>query len=698
MKFFVLLPVILSSLQAASALPLPNEGTTNLGRSLHLPSLKPAAKPPVVKPPSPPPVKEPPPPPPPVAKPAPPPETPEPPPPPAVTTKAAPPPPATTTKPPPPPETTKANLPPTSEPPPPPPPSAVEPPVVSKSALPPPVLSKSVLPPALSESVPSPPSSTVEPPVLSISALPTASSVVPPVLSTSAPPAVSSAVVLSTSAAPPASSAAAEISTSSAVAVSSAASAVVSSAVISVASSAAESSIASVTSSAASSASSSAASSASASASSSAASASASCGPVPKNTIANLTDAVPDQYIVSLKPNTELSQHLKKVQTAITSDALCNDPGAPKTAISTKGQVQNDADGSIYRGVFSDRDVAFIKTTSEFQSITRDRKAVASRKRVVGKRDIRKRAVGQSWNLARLAQPAKLEPGSGQPGQGTSDTTSDWTVDLQDNIGQNVFIYVIDTGVDDEHPLLTPRVKVGSVPGNGGQGNEEGDGHGTEVAGAAAATKFGVASGATIVPIKIYGSAQQGFLSDLVDGVNTAMDDFVIKKQLNSNAAAVINISIESPNDQALQTAIAQALAMNMHVVVAAGNGRTDRCNGDWVTTSENTNVQAAINVGATDINDNIAVFSSAEAPGSNFGNTKLAFGTSLAAPQVAGIIAGIIQQEGNVTPAEMKAKILSLGTPDKIQFTGPSAAANNNNLIAQLPESLLDLFGDFQS
>ncbi|KAJ7492922.1 peptidase S8/S53 domain-containing protein [Mycena galericulata] len=417
-----------------------------------------------------------------------------------------------------------------------------------------------------------------------------------------------------------------------------------------------------------------------------------SCGPVPNNTLANSDDAIPFQYIVSLKPSSDVQQHFSKVQAAMAKDLECHDPGAPtNTSLNTTNVIQIPQGAAIYVGVFSDRDVAFIQNTSEFQSISRDMKAVESRKR----------ATGQSWNLARLATPTKLQPGSA--GQGSSSTSSDWNVNLQNNVGHNVYIYVIDTGVDGNHPLLTPRVQPGKAL-EGGAGNVEGDGHGTEVAGAAAATNFGVASGATIIPIKIYSSPQLGSLYDLVEGVDAATDDFNLKKAVNSNAAAVINISIDAPNDPGLQTAIAYALQLGMHVVIAAGNDGRDRSN-DWITMRTNQNVQAAINVGATDIDDKLAVFPNPATPGSNFGacvdvyaggydiltsgpnqdTSKLVWGTSFAAPQVAGIIAGVISQQGNLTPAKMKEYILALGATNKI--TGLSGSSNN--LLAQLPSSL---------
>ncbi|KAJ7492921.1 peptidase S8/S53 domain-containing protein [Mycena galericulata] len=415
-----------------------------------------------------------------------------------------------------------------------------------------------------------------------------------------------------------------------------------------------------------------------------------SCGPVPNNTLANSDDAIPFQYIVSLKPSSDVQQHFSKVQAAMAKDLECHDPGAPtNTSLNTTNVIQIPQGEAIYWGVFSDRDVAFIQNTSEFQSISRDMKAVESRKR----------ATGQSWNLARLATPNRLQPSNGQ-----SDTSTNWNVNLKDNLGENVFIYVIDTGVDGSHPLLTPRVTTGKAF-DGGAGNIEGDGHGTEVAGAAAATNFGVASAATSIPIKIYESAQLGTLSDLVNGVSLATSDFQVKQMLNADAAAVINISIEAPDDPELQEEIAYALSLGMHVVIAAGNEAIDRSD-NWITKRTNQVVQAAINVGAIDIGDNLATYPNAQAPGSNFGacvdvyaggyniltsgpnkdTSKLAFGTSLAAPQVAGIIAGVISTTGNRQPEEMKAYILSLGATNKI--TGLSGTSNN--LIAQFPPELM--------
>ncbi|KAJ7491760.1 peptidase S8/S53 domain-containing protein [Mycena galericulata] len=418
---------------------------------------------------------------------------------------------------------------------------------------------------------------------------------------------------------------------------------------------------------------------------------------------------------------------------------------APSLLACVPGQYPSSSSTDLTSMSVSSSATSTAVNTSEFQSISRDLKAVESRKR----------AIGQSWNLARLATANTLQPGS--KGQGASDMSSDWTVNLKDDLGQGVYIYVIDTGVDGNHPLLRPRVATGKDL-KVGTGDVEGDGHGTGVAGAAAATNFGVASGAVIIPIKLYPTAEMGDLSDLINGIAISTSDFELKKALNPDAAAVINISVDTPNDPSLQTEIAyasflsMALKLGMHVVIAAastqpftGNEARDRSN-DWITMRSNQNVQAAINVGAINICDNLATFPTTWAPGShfdenvqvainigaintgvdnfatfpttwapgsNFGEgrqylslcmdiyaegyniltsgpnqdmSQLAFGTSMAAPQVAGIIAGVISLHGNMAPADMKTYILSIGATNKI--TGLSGSSNN--FVAQFPSSFL--------
>jgi hypothetical protein len=93
---------------------------------------------------------------------------------------------------------------------------------------------------------------------------------------------------------------------------------------------------------------------------------------VPTNTIPSVPNQIPNGYIVTLKPNTDLTQHLANVKAALANDALCHDPGAATSAIDSQDAIKDDKNGAMYSGNFTDRDVAFIRTTPEFQNIMRD--------------------------------------------------------------------------------------------------------------------------------------------------------------------------------------------------------------------------------------------------------------------------------------------------------------------------------------
>ena len=67
-------------------------------------------------------------------------------------------------------------------------------------------------------------------------------------------------------------------------------------------------------------------------------------------------------------------------------------------------------------------------------------------------------------------------------------------------------VYVVDTGVNIEHPEFEGRAKWGvSVVDNGS--HVDGQGHGTHVAGTIAGKISGVAKKANIISVKVFGSS-----------------------------------------------------------------------------------------------------------------------------------------------------------------------------------------------
>ena len=114
------------------------------------------------------------------------------------------------------------------------------------------------------------------------------------------------------------------------------------------------------------------------------------------------------------------------------------------------------------------------------------------------------------------------------PNQLQSQST-DWGVTRVGGAGNGVgkVAWIIDTGIDLTHPDLT--VDVGRsksfLSGKDGKTANDGNGHGTHVAGTIAAKNnsiytVGVAAGATVVAVRVLNSAGSGTTSGVIAGIN----------------------------------------------------------------------------------------------------------------------------------------------------------------------------------
>ena len=216
-------------------------------------------------------------------------------------------------------------------------------------------------------------------------------------------------------------------------------------------------------------------------------------------------------------------------------------------------------------------------------------------------------------------------------------------------------IAVIDTGVDLDHPdlvaSLLPGTDVFGPTGDSNPQDEDPDGHGTMVAGMAAATTdngIGIAGaswGAKIIPIRALGLITEdgetfigGNDSDIAEGITWAVD----------NGATVVNLSLGGAGTSpALDAAVDYAVDRNVVVVAASGN---DGMNAEFFPAAH----PRALAVGASDAQGALLSFSNygpwvdIVAPGrriagtnSNTANPYMAgAGTSYASPLVSGAAA----------------------------------------------------------
>jgi len=261
-----------------------------------------------------------------------------------------------------------------------------------------------------------------------------------------------------------------------------------------------------------------------------------------------------------------------------------------------------------------------------------------------------------TWGLQRLSQKAPL---TNQNANG-----QDFTYTYNDSAGAGVDIYIVDTGVQVDHPEFEGRVRFAQTFGNGAVGQDI-NGHGTHVAGIAASRSFGVSKKSNIIAVKVMGDDGRGDISNIIAGIN-----FSVAQAFKTSVKrpSVINISIISDGTPALDSAVTSAVNLGIHVVVGAGNDNKDDSN------SSPARTPAAITVGATNIKDVKSSFSNfgkvdVFAPGENIlstypgSKTQVLSGTSMSTPFITGLVAYLIASDGDMRPADMKTRIQGLGT-----------------------------------
>ncbi|KAG8723318.1 subtilisin-like serine protease [Ceratobasidium sp. 395] len=184
-----------------------------------------------------------------------------------------------------------------------------------------------------------------------------------------------------------------------------------------------------------------------------------------------------------------------------------------------------------------------------------------------------------------------------------------------------------------------------------------------DVAGVAASANYGVATGASIVAVKVLSDSGSGSNSDIISGVNYVYNAFK-----TGGRSAIMNLSVGGAASTAVDSAVSNAIAGGVHATVAAGGS-----NADAGTTSPG-RVEAANTVGAVDSSNRRASFSSygsvidVWAPGVNILSTWIGSptatntisGTSSSAPFVAGILAVAISEYGNKSPAQLSTDLKS--------------------------------------
>lgn len=225
--------------------------------------------------------------------------------------------------------------------------------------------------------------------------------------------------------------------------------------------------------------------------------------------------------------------------------------------------------------------------------------------------------------------------------------------------GAGVTIAILDTGVDAAHPDLAPRLVPGWNFHDNSADTTDVHGHGTSVAGAAAAATdnglgvAGVAGQSRIMPIRISDASGNGYWSLVAQGLVYAAD----------RGVRVANVSYMVSGSSTVQNAGQYMKNKGGLVFAAAGN------TGAALATAPTSTM---VTVGATDGADLRAGFSSfgpvvaLSAPGVNVQTTRrggswgAASGTSFASPVAAGVAALVFSARPTLGAAQVEGLLFS--------------------------------------
>jgi subtilisin len=287
--------------------------------------------------------------------------------------------------------------------------------------------------------------------------------------------------------------------------------------------------------------------------------------------------------------------------------------------------------------------------------------------------------------------------------------------------GAGAYIAILDTGIDNTHLALDVAVDLGKNCIDADPTMMDKHGHGTHVAGTASASSgagfVGVATAATLVPVKVLGDTGSGSWESVICGI-----DHVTASRTGATPIDVANMSLsgagtagadcDSNDTSALRQAVCNSVDAGVVHTVAAGNDAANVANSIPAAYPEVITVSAldpnrCARVGRpprTECHEGLASFSNygtgidviapgvgiySTLPGGSYGTKS---GTSMAAPHVAGVVALMRSVNPGLDPAQVLGLLQGTGEcPDEAENQASSGACAGQGQWFYDPDGLAE-------
>ncbi|KAF2148092.1 subtilisin-like proteinase Mp1 [Myriangium duriaei CBS 260.36] len=366
--------------------------------------------------------------------------------------------------------------------------------------------------------------------------------------------------------------------------------------------------------------------------------------------------SVDEEYIITLKQDTNLEEHLSSAHEFYTSTNDGDKQGSK--GIDYKWSMSGF---HAYAGKFNRDMLDKLKKRQDIAAIEKDADWTIGDGEVV-QRDA-------PWHLPQISHRSLGRASEGY---------------VFNKLAISPRIYVIDSGINVHHREFSNRAIQGyNAAKRFNTAPQDQVGHGTFVSAVIGGNKYGVLKSCTLVGVKINTKGWASKTTVILDGLLWAMRDMVATKSVQHG---VINMSL-GPTTIGLESFAFNrltevAVANGISIVVSAGNRNA---NTFWT--------KRAIVVGATNKDRRRAVFSSFGkavsifAPGQmiesawigpNGNEIKRLSGTSFSAPQVSGVLAYLKVLHGLKRSREAKAMLFKLAT---LNVVGDAKGSQNRFL-----------------